>query len=302
MNTSIICKDIYQQVTDAVIESLENGNIIWRQSWNSLGLPKNITTNKQYRGWNVFWLNFHTQIKGYQTPFYLTFNQAKALEGSIRKGEKGTRITYWATVEDKSALINVKDSSTGDFIEKHPEKLIPTHHTVFNLDQTEGIEFPAVEALFRNDAEKIFACDQLIESMPHRPTIRHQGDKAYYEMQRDQVTMPDIKLFQSSEAYYCTLFHELAHSTGHSSRLNRKELLEYDSFGGENYSKEELTAELTAVFLSAVTGIREETMTNSTAYIKGWLKALKNDKKLVLSAASQAQKAADFMLGTEAAL
>ena len=117
MNTSINCKDIYQQVTDAVIESLENGNIIWRQSWNSFGLPKNITTNKQYRGWNVFWLNFHTLIKGYKTPFYLTFNQAKTLEGSIRKGEKGTRITYWATVEDKRTLIKVKDSSTGDLIE-----------------------------------------------------------------------------------------------------------------------------------------------------------------------------------------
>lgn len=109
--------------------------------------------------------------------------------------------------------------------------------------------------------------------------------------------MPFPRLFHSNHAYYITLFHELAHSTGHVNRLNRKELLESDGFGGENYSKEELTAELTAAFLSAITGIQQQTIINSTAYIKGWLKALQNDKRMVLLAASQAQKAADYILG-----
>lgn len=301
MYTKSTCKDIYQQVTDAVIESLENGDIIWLKSWNSFGLPKNITTGKQYRGWNIFWFNFHTLIKTYKTPFYLTFHQAQKLGGSIRIGERGTRITYWATMEDKKTLIELKNSATGETTTKHPERLIPTLHTVFNIDQTEGIAFPKVEALFRSNTEKILACDHVIQSMPLTPSIRHQGYKAYYILQTDQVTIPDLSLFHTSEAYYSTLFHELAHSTGHASRLNRKELLEYDGFGGKNYSKEELTAELTVAFLSAFTGIRQLTLTNSVAYIKGWLTALHNDKKLVLTAAAQAQKAADYILGKDAA-
>lgn len=291
-------KDVYQQTTDLVIDSLEKGDVIWHQSWNSLGLPKNITTGNEYRGWNVFWLNFHTLIKGYKTPFYLTFNQAKTLKGSIRKGERGTRITYWATVEDR--MEKSKTGSMNESTDQPRQKVIPAIHTVFNLDQTEGIELPKVEALFKTDLQKIAACEMVVEQMPHRPCIEHSGDQAYYQKSVDKVNMPFAQLFHSNHAYYITLFHELAHSTGHPSRLYRKELLEYDGFGGENYSKEELTAELTAAFLSAITGIQQETIRNSAAYIKGWLKALKNDKRLVLTAASQAQKAADYILGNSA--
>ena len=129
------------------------------------------------------------------------------------------------------------------------------------------------------------------------PSIRHSGDRAYYSLMSDQVTMPAKNLFVNDEAYYTTLFHELAHSTGHEKRLNRKELLEHDGFGGENYSKEELTAEFAAAFLSGITGIQPATINNSTAYIQGWLKSLKDDKKLLLTAANQAQKASDFILG-----
>lgn len=292
-------KDIYQQVTDQVIESLEQGTVIWQQAWNSFGLPKNITTGRAYRGWNLFWLNFHTLIRGYSTPYYLTFHQAQQLKGSIRKGEKGTRITYWATIEQKKTRVSVEGNSGDSTQVESTLKMIPAVHTVFNLDQTEGIRFPAVEQLYRSEAEKIAACEAVVGNMPNRPTIIHKGDKAFYVRRHDEVTMPDMRLFHSSEAYYKTLFHELAHSSGHENRLNRKELLEYDGFGGENYSKEELTAEFTAAFLSAVTGIHPKTLTNSAAYIKGWLQALKNDKRLVLSAASQAQKAADYILGTE---
>ncbi|HLL44379.1 MAG TPA: zincin-like metallopeptidase domain-containing protein [Segetibacter sp.] len=137
----------------------------------------------------------------------------------------------------------------------------------------------------------------MIKNMQAAPSIRHSGDRAYYSLMRDQVTMPAKDLFVNDEAYYTTLFHELAHSTGHEKRLNRKELIEHDGFGGENYSKEELTAEFTAAFLSGITGIQPATINNSTAYIQGWLKSLKDDKKLLLTAANQAQKASDFILG-----
>ncbi len=132
--------------------------------------------------------------------------------------------------------------------------------------------------------------------MLHRPQIRNAGDRAYYNSATDRITMPLPALFHGIEEYYSTLFHELAHCTGHETRLNRKELKEHDGFGGENYSKEELTAEFTAAFLCAISGVEQKTLTNSTAYIQGWFKALNNDKTLILKAASQAQAAADFIL------
>ncbi|HEX8677550.1 MAG TPA: zincin-like metallopeptidase domain-containing protein [Segetibacter sp.] len=292
-----ISKDIYSQITETVIEALEQGNIIWHKPWNSYGLPKNYTTGRQYRGWNVFWLNFITSYKQYSTPYFLTFNQAKKTGGRIKKGSKGTPIVFWAEVEDKRTTMVVTDEATGEEISIHPTKLIPTTHTVFNLDQTEEMDLSSLESLARKETNNIEACENIIKNMQSAPSIRHFGDRAYYSLMRDQVTMPAKNLFVNDEAYYTTLFHELAHSTGHEKRLDRKELLEHDGFGGENYSKEELTAEFAAAFLSGITGIQPATINNSTAYIKGWLKSLKDDKKLLLTAANQAQKASDFILG-----
>jgi len=295
-DSTYVLKDTYQEVTDAVIKALEEGTVIWNCSWNKIGFPKNITTDKNYRGWNIFWLNFHTMIKGYQTPFYITYKQAAELGGTIKKGQKGVKITYWATIELKSQpTIITTDFKTGEDKESYPTKLVPKDYTVFNIDQAEGIDFPKVEAMFRNEAERIEACEKVIAEMPLRPTIEYRGDQAYYDPALDTVVVPKLEAFQNNESYYSVLFHELAHSTGHKSRLNRKEFSE-NKFGDEDYSKEELTAELTAAFLSATTGIEQKTLPNSAAYIKGWLKALKNDKTLLLKAAAQAQKAADYIL------
>ncbi|MGF7082973.1 ArdC family protein [Mucilaginibacter sp. UYCu711] len=293
---AFVLKDTYQEVTDAVIQALEEDTIVWRCTWNRTGFPKNITTNKNYRGWNLFWLDFHTMRKGYETPFYLTYKQAAELGGTIKRGERGVKITYWATIDLKNQTVEITDKVTGEVKEGHPTKLVPKDYTVFNIAQTEGIEFPKVEALFCNDAEKIDACEKVIEGMPLRPTIEYHGDRAYYQPGTDNVVVPRLEAFQSNEGFYSTLFHELAHSTGHNTRLNRKELTDCTKFGDESYSKEELTAELTAAFLCATTGIKQQTLPNSAAYIASWLKALKNDKTLILKAAAQAQKAADFIL------
>jgi antirestriction protein ArdC len=295
-----ISKDIYSQITETVLDALEQGNIIWHKPWNSYGLPKNYTTSRQYRGWNVFWLNFITSYKQYSTPYFLTFNQAQKIGGKIKKGSKGPQIVFWAEVEDKRTTLVQTDEETGREVHFHPTKLIPTTHTVFNLDQTEEIDLSSLELLKRPETNNIEACENIIKSMPLAPSKRHSGDQAYYSPLRDQVTMPAKNLFVNDEAYYTTLFHELAHSTGHEIRLHRKELVEHDGFGGENYSKEELTAEFTAAFLSGVTGIQPATINNSAAYIQGWLKSLKDDKKLLLTAANQAHKASDFILGASA--
>lgn len=296
MKQTLNYKDVYQQITDMVIESLENGDIIWQKSWNSFGLPKNISTNRNYRGWNVFWLSFHSRQHEFETPYYITFNQAKALGGSIKKGAKATTITHWATVEIKSQISEIKNKETGEIKKSHPTKLIPITHYVFNIAQTEGIDFPEVDTLYRTNAEQIEACEKVVSEMQNKPQLITAGDKAYYAPIADTVTMPDMRLFLGNEEYYSTLFHELAHSTGHKSRLNREELNSYSAFGAENYSKEELTAEMTATYLSGITNIENKTIKNSTAYIQGWLKALKNDKTLVIKAACQAQKAADYIL------
>lgn len=289
-------KDVYQEVTQQVISALEQGHIIWKQGWNNLGLPKNIAAGNQYRGWNLFYLNFITLYKGYKTPYFITYKQAQDLGGNIRRGEKGYQIVYWALVDNRNKTVTIKDAETGEEKEEHSQYRVPKFYVVFNIEQTEGIEFPKVKALFQNSIEKLEICEQVIDNMPNSPKISNAGDRAYYSPIQDKVTMPLPSLFHSMEEYYSTLFHELAHSTGHEKRLNRKELKEHDGFGGENYSREELTAELTAAFLCAISGIEQKTLTNSTAYIQGWLKALNNDKTLILKAASQAQAAADFIL------
>ncbi|TDH17800.1 DUF1738 domain-containing protein [Segetibacter sp. 3557_3] len=297
MNQAHKFHDVYQDVTNRVIEALQQGDIVWQKGWNALGLPQNLVSHKPYRGWNVFWLNFVTMVKGYKTPYYITFNQAQNLGGTIRKGEKGVRITYWATLQHQDNTRETEELATSD-TEPTRTRMVPKVHTVFNYDQTEGLELPQIESMFRKDVNSIAACEDIISAMPSKPQVMNAGDQAYYQPAVDRITMPIRGLFLSDEAYYATFFHELAHSTGHSSRLNRPELMETDGFGGVNYSKEELTAELTASFLCAIAGIQHPTIQNAAAYIQGWLKALQNDKTLVFKAASHAQKAADYILNS----
>ncbi|HUN01240.1 MAG TPA: zincin-like metallopeptidase domain-containing protein [Niabella sp.] len=284
--------DVYSQVTNFVLEQLEKGMIVWRKGWNSKGLPKNIITGKPYRGWNTLYLNFITLIKEYASPYFLTFKQAQAKGGRIRKGEKGFRIIYWVKIEDKQG----DDTDTATPEETRRLRLVPRQYIVFNISQTEGIAFPEATAPAAHTIDSLAACDQMVAGMPNAPEIQYKGDEAWYSPTLDLVNMPEKNLFKSTARHYSTLFHELGHSTGHASRLNRREVVNSDGFGGELYSREELTAELTAGFLCAIGGIEQETLTNSAAYIQGWLKSLKNDKTLVVKAAAQAQKAADYIL------
>ncbi|MET3980656.1 antirestriction protein ArdC, partial [Mucilaginibacter sp. UYP25] len=203
---------------------------------------------------------------------------------------------YWAEVELKNQSAETNQQPKVDEATKPRMIMVPKSYTVFNIAQTEDIDFPAFEAELRTDAEIIQACEDVIANMQNKPTIRKNGSNAYYQPTTDIVVVPSLKKCKSKEAYYSTLFHELAHSTGHESRLNRKELLNSDGFGSATYAKEELTAEMTAAFLGAITGIGQATIDNSAAYIESWLKALKNDKKLIIKAAAQAQRAADYIM------
>ncbi len=294
-NSSFSHRDVYEEVTSYVVNALQQGTAIWQKPWHSVGLPKNVTGTASYRGWNAFLLNFVCLYKHYALPYFITYRQAQQLGGTVKKGERGYQIIYWAEVRSRYQTVVVTDDN-GEATEERPLIRVPKVHTVFNIEQTDGIDYNVQVPQERSNVQKLDACEQVIADMPQRPPIYHIGNAAYYVPSLDEVYMPAQSSFLTDEGYYATLFHELAHSTGHQSRLNRKELVSSDGFGGKTYSKEELTAELTAAYLCGVTGIQQPTIDNSAAYIQGWLKQLKNDKKFFLKAATQAQAAADFML------
>jgi len=167
---------------------------------------------------------------------------------------------------------------------------------VFNIDQCAGIpkdKLPPLPEKINNPIEK---CDKIIDGMPKRPEIRHKMNQAYYQKRDDYINMPKKEMFKSSEGYYGTLFHELIHSTGHKDRLDRKELMLGRGFKVEDYAVEELTAEMGASYLKSYAGINNDQHENSAAYIESWLGRLKKDKKFVVYASSQAQKATDYIL------
>ncbi|MEA5115191.1 MAG: zincin-like metallopeptidase domain-containing protein [Geobacteraceae bacterium] len=276
-------------ITEKIIERLEQGEIPWKKPWAPLastGAPRNLITDKPYRGINIFIL----ASEKFSSPYWLTYRQAMEKGGTIRKGAKGTVVVYWN-------WIPINDKDTGE------EKEIPflRHYTVFNLEQTDGIEAPPSPTAIDKHFSTIEEAENIIDSMPQRPVIRHEGNQAGYNPGMDYIVMPPEKAFFRREDYYCTLFHEISHSTGHISRLGRKGVMEKTHFGSHEYSKEELVAEMAAAFLCAEAGIEQNTIDNSAAYIQSWLKQLKNDKSLVIMAAGQAQKAADFILNRNGA-
>lgn len=284
--------DVYQIVTNQVIELLEDGQIPWQKPWRggAAGMPKNAASQKPYRGINVFMLAMTAEFKGYDSPFWLTYKQAQQLGGSVRKGEKASLVVFWKQVE--------KDNPEDP---QNPEKFpVLRYYRVFNADQCEGVEVPDLEPEEETpvlDFRPIEACERVVRNYITRPNITHKEPQAYYSPSRDIVNMPEQWRFTGIEEYYATLFHELTHSTGHPRRLRRHENDKHLAFGSTAYSKEELVAEMGAAFLCGMCEIENRTIENSAAYIQGWLRKLKSDKKLVVQAAAQAQKASDYILG-----
>ena len=282
-------KDIYEIVTEQIIAQLEAGTVPWRKPWKAEngGNPANFISRKPYRGINWFLLGFAP----YASPYWLTFKQATSLGGAVRKGEKGTPIVFW----------NWVDSKTEKRADGTPKKIpFLKYFTVFNVEQCEGLTLDAAPAQAMPEFNPIEAAEKIVAEMPKAPRINHGGGRAFYRPSDDSVTMPARESFDAEGNYYSVLFHELTHATGHESRLNRSGITELAAFGDACYAKEELVAEMGAAFLSAASGINN-TIETSAAYIAAWLKALKDDPKLVVQAAAQAQKAADFILGAEAA-
>lgn len=283
-----MCK-VYDVINSRIMELLQQGTVPWRKTWNSVAgsnQPKNLINKKEYRGVNVLMLG----CQEYSSPYWLTFKQATEKGGHVRKGEKSTPVVFWKWVD-------LRDADDADTEDSRGGKVpLLRYYSVFNLDQVEGIPAPPAPETITNPFTPIDMAEKIIASMPYKPEIKHGGNKACYSPILDYVKLPLPEAFESPEEYYSTAFHELTHATGHGSRVGRKGILEPSFFGSHEYSKEELVAEMGAAFLCGHAGIEQKVLENSAAYIAGWLKALKNDKTLLIHAASQAQKASDYIL------
>jgi len=274
--------DIYETVTNLIVERLEAGVVPWQMPWKTgNNIPCNLISKKPYRGFN-FWylLSFD-----FERPYFLTFNQAKGLGGRIKRGSKSYMVVFWKMIEYE------KDGET----EKIP---MLRYYRVFQIDDIEGIDPNRIpeDKSHDHDFDPIGSCDQLVEFWSDSPNIRLGKNKACYIPSIDEVNMPNPRTFYDDTQYYSTLFHELVHSTGHRKRLNRYDKYSNHNFGSNDYSKEELVAEMGAAYLCGICGIENTTIDNSVAYIQGWLKKLKSDKKFIVSASGLAQKAVDYIL------
>lgn len=276
--------DLYQTVTDRVIEAMESGKMPWQRGWDNAGAALNMprrSTGEFYRGINVLLLWARAMDAGFGAEYWMTFKQAKELGGMVRKGEKGTQVVYFNMIEKD-------DKATGE------SKKIPflRNFTVFNADQIDGLpaKFHATKApaTVDNGTRHNAALDSFFNATG--ANIQTRGNQPCYKPGPDLIEMPAIEQFKSESEYYGTLSHELIHWTGHATRLDR-----LSGKAKEDYAFEELIAELGALYLTSHIGATPD-FSNSAAYLNSWLSALRNDKKYIFRAATAAQKATDLAL------
>jgi antirestriction protein ArdC len=289
-------RDIEAEVTEKIIAALEKGTVPWAKPWTTDGiLPTSVSTGRPYRGINVWLLTLEQMAKGYESPYWLTFNQAQERGGSVRKGEKGTLVVFWKRWD-------VDDPQPGD-ADHRKSVMVLRHYVVFNLEQCDDVTLPPRFTIEREEFDPDVTADDLIRNYAGRShlTVKHAAqDAAYYSPSEDTITLPTLAQFRTAPAYYGVAFHELTHSTGHATRLDRFEKSgEPNHFGSELYAKEELVAAMGSSLLRALCGI-ESVMEDyrDASYVANWLERLRNDKSLVVRAAAQAQRAADLVTGT----
>ncbi|MGA0603876.1 ArdC family protein [Caulobacter sp. KR2-114] len=288
--------DLYTRVTNAIVADLERGVRPWTKPWSAEHLAGRISrplrsTGEPYSGINVILLWAEAVARSYAAPIWITFRQALALGGHIRKGEHGATVVY------ANKFSRTETGDDGQDVERQIPFL--KAYTVFNVEQVEGLPAPfyavaepRLDAVQRiGHAEAFFAATGA--------DVRHGGDQAYYAVHPDYVQMPSFETFVDPERYYATLAHETTHWTRHPSRLNRD--FGRKRWGDGGYAQEELVAELGAAFLCADLGLELTPREDHTAYIETWLQVLQDDKRFIFAAAAHAQRAADFLHGLQPA-
>jgi antirestriction protein ArdC len=279
---------VYEIVTERILKLMEESKSVpWIKPWKSgpaLGSTRNLVTDHAYRGINAVLTSFAP------TPYFLTFNQAKEIGAHVKKGSVGTPIVYWGRIGN-------------DDDESEKTRLFCKYYTVFNALDVEGLPEKLKAKLEQFTAPiqeethaKLEAAESIISKT--RADIRFDDQaRAFYRPHLDYINVPSLGRFNSPEEFYSTVFHELGHWTGHESRLKRPDLMEANYFGSHAYSREELTAELTAAFVCSRLNIStENTERNSAAYLNSWLKALKGDPGMIITASQRAQKAAEYIV------
>ncbi len=285
--------DVYEIITENIINLLEQEIVPWRRPWTATGLPRNLVSKKPYRGVNYFLLS----ATKYVSPFWLSFRQANQLGGQVRNGEHGTIIVFWKVDDDRADNDRDPDEAS-EASAKGRRRFLLRYYRVWNVGQCELPQavldkLPKTET---HEHDPIEAAERIIAGMPNPPEIQYAGSKAFYSPITDRITLPPRELFTSAEEFYATALHETVHSSGSQKRLARDSIVEAAPFGSPMYSLEELIAEMGAAFLCAEAGISPAVIENQAAYIQGWLKKVRDDRKLVIHAAAKAQKAADYVL------
>jgi antirestriction protein ArdC len=290
--------DLFQSVTDRIIAGLQNGVVPWQNPIRKgyPMMPTNLVSGKPYSGANALLLS----MNDYAVPYYATFNQITSLGGKVKPGQKSTEIIFWdirvSNKETRECITNAQ------YIElpKEQKALFEVRpygrfYHVFNVEQAEGLEIPKpARALSMN--KKMALCEEVVTGYPNKPDIQFKPGVACYIPSLDEVRMPELNAFKDSENFYATLFHELGHSTGHYNRLNRPGVSGPIEFGSQEYSQEELVAEIAASFLCAHCQIENKVIDNSVAYLNSWISKLSNDKYMIIKAASEAQKAFNLIV------
>ncbi|NPD70357.1 DUF1738 domain-containing protein (plasmid) [Lichenicola cladoniae] len=282
-------RDIYQAITDKVIADLERGVRPWHHPWAggkaTSGRPLR-ANGIPYQGINVVLLWIEASLKGYRSTTWMTFKQALAAGGCVRKGEKGSMVVYADAITKTET-----DAATGD----ETGRRIPflKSYTVFNVGQIDGL--PAAPAVIEptdrlTEADRIEAAEAFFRAVGAR--IEHGGTRAFYRPAVDGITMPPFAAFESPARYYSTLGHEHVHWTGHGTRLDR---LDEVFRKKEGYAREELTAELGSAFLCADLGLEDQPREDHADYVAIWLKVLREDKRAVITAAGAASRALAFL-------
>lgn len=288
-------RDLYEEVTEKIIRMIELGVAPWRRTWSTYGLARNYATGHIYTGINLLLMNNTSHL----IPYFMTYAQIKERGGHIKQGAKAEMVIYFnvyykdandQTLEKEDARIRL---SSGEDIQIL--KFIK-YYNVFNIADIKGIEFKLTEIRLSPN-EKIAHCEQIIEHMPNPPEIKvEKSNRAFYSPIFDFIVMPAREQFESAEAYYATLFHELIHSTGHIKRLGREEVVNLTGFGSVPYCREELVAEMGASFLCSIAQIDySDLFENSAAYLSGWLTKLRADSRFIFKAAAEGQKAVEYI-------
>jgi antirestriction protein ArdC len=285
---------IHRMVTERMIAALQRGTVPWHKPWQAAaGRPRSMSTGRLYRGVNVFLLGMTAADEGYRSPFWGTYRQISDLGGQVRKGESSTLVVFW-----KQAQTERRDLQTGELAIKSVPVL--RYYRVFNAAQSDRLPdrfYPAPGKHALISQPQAVLDGYLVDG----PKLVHlAGDRADYHPATDTIRLPLRAQFQSAEGYYGTAFHEAGHSTGHPERLNRPGIAAFDHFGSGQYAKEELVAQMTSSMLCAETGVdTPDVFDQSASYIAGWLHALDDDKRLVITAAAQAQRASDLIAEPE---